>query len=654
MIFTAATYGQQSMDYYGLPSNVYNSRFRLNSFESNADNYNGSKDWELSVSLSGVNDENKSGNINAISFSKRIAEHYLYARYTPGYRQQFIFNSGVKLVIGDDIDVETVLKTHLDYQEKFGFGYSYQLIPELNAGFSFRYFTQEFEEEVPEPFFSDTLNYIATKTETTTSNFWRGDLGITYSPSENFRMSVSSINLFTPEETSTAEIAKNFSIKKTKGFAAQLSLMPFEKITTTAVYESSNSFLLGGNFAADFLGGTFTFGASVFHDKYQHPFIAGVSPFINFSTELYGITFSGVKYLNDRQAPHTVSDLLENGVHNLLNNNFSYDRLTLSINVALSFLPAQSVKFVDVELKNEIYPTLGDVYLNNPFAVARAVNLTDKTISVKPYSFINEINSENVYSPVVNILPYDTTNIPFFTVINPENLKIKRREIAQANFYLTINGGNVEDQFQKPVLVNDLNSWDGNVYNLRYFVKRDLSFANQYSKIIIKEKKSEIESGKYKSEIMNQVKIIFDDFVKKMKYISDPRASVETVQFPQETLQLKGGDCDDLSVCFASLLEGIGIQTAFVDYKNTGGVAHVNLFFNTGLTPEEMSLITNNDNKIVVRKNLDGIDELWIPVETTSLTDFETAWSVAAEMFNREAVENLGLAKGSVVIVDIN
>ena len=122
---------------------------------------------------------------------------------------------------------------------------------------------------------------------------------------------------------------------------------------------------------------------------------------------------------------------------------------------------------------------------------------------------------------------------------------------------------------------------------------------------------------------------------------------------PNETFDVKGGDCDDLSVCFSSMLEGIGIQTAFVDYREPDGISHVNLLVNTGLTPEYSYMITNNDKKYFIRKNITGTEEIWIPVETTSQSNFEKAWEIAAEKFHSEAVNKLGLAKGSVKIIDI-
>ena len=75
--------------------------------------------------------------------------------------------------------------------------------------------------------------------------------------------------------------------------------------------------------------------------------------------------------------------------------------------------------------------------------------------------------------------------------------------------------------------------------------------------------------------------------------------------------------------------------------------------FNTGLSPQQASLISENDTKYFIRKNNYGEDEVWIPIETTSLSDFESAWTIASDKFQSEAINNLGLIKGDVEIVDV-
>jgi hypothetical protein len=116
---------------------------------------------------------------------------------------------------------------------------------------------------------------------------------------------------------------------------------------------------------------------------------------------------------------------------------------------------------------------------------------------------------------------------------------------------------------------------------------------------------------------------------------------------------LKGGDCDDLSVAYASLLESVGVQTALVDYKNNGTLRHVNVLINIELSPSQARLITSNDSKYFIRKNEQGNDQVWIPIETTSLTNFEEAWNIGVKKFNRDAIDELGIAKGNVEIIDV-
>ncbi len=650
MVNSAIIYGQQSLDFFGSSQSGLNSKFRLNSFESNPSNFTASKDWEFSAAFSGVSASAIKTNLFSVSLGKRFGDHYLFARYTPGMVLDFIFNSGVKII--SKVEITPQNKIHFD--EQFGLGYSFRFSPALSGGLSLRYFRQEFQEEQPEPFFSDTLNYIKTTTTISTANFWRGDLGLTYLPCENLSLSLSSINLFVLGENPSAAIDNSYSLRKDKGAIVGIKYQPSTAFGFQFSYETNNSFLAGINIAKNIFGEKFTIGFSAFHDRYQNPFIAGILPVINYSSNLYSVTLSGIKYFSDRSAAQPLSVLRDKGINNLINTPFTTDRVMLSVNFAFSFVHEQLVKFIDVRIPEEIFPTLADKYFIEPFATARVVNVSDKKVMIRPSSIIKNINKEVVYSPSINISAGDTVDVPFYTIIGNSEQQSFKREITQAIFYLNSTNSESDDKLEKPILVNDSNSWDGRVSHLKYFVQRDFDYSSRYSKNVFQANKERIEKNGTDLEIFEKVKILFDGFVKNMVYVSDPRGSVEHVQFPNETISLKGGDCDDLSVCFSSLLESVGIQTAFVDYKKEDGVSHVNLLINTQLRPEQISLITNNDKKILIRKSEQGKDEVWIPLETTSLTNFDTAWSLASDKFNSDAIEHLGLAKNKVQIIDIN
>lgn len=76
-----------------------------------------------------------------------------------------------------------------------------------------------------------------------------------------------------------------------------------------------------------------------------------------------------------------------------------------------------------------------------------------------------------------------------------------------------------------------------------------------------------------------------------IRYVKDVNG-VETLQSPEQTLQMGQGDCDDKSILAASLLESIGFSTRFVAI---------------GFKPRCFS-------HVLVEAKLDG---RWIPVETT-------------------------------------
>ncbi len=60
-----------------------------------------------------------------------------------------------------------------------------------------------------------------------------------------------------------------------------------------------------------------------------------------------------------------------------------------------------------------------------------------------------------------------------------------------------------------------------------------------------------------------QVNALYRHIVENFNYLSDP-VGVELIQSPQETIDIGGGDCEDLSILLISLLENIGIKAYLV------------------------------------------------------------------------------------------
>ncbi len=649
MLLSGIKYGQDKFSLSGGASNCFNTHFDLNGTEGIVSNLSNVKDWEFSFSYGEEFSKETIGNLYSLTLAKRIGNHFFSARYSPGYQKDFLFSSGTHALTGDTIP--TTLKSKIHYEEKFGFGYSFRFLPNFSAGIYFRYFAQEFSQDQLKTYFTDSTTSVNIESDTKNYNFWNGDLGISYSPNQNITLGISTINLFA--QNITDEQDADIRLKRNKGIAFTADYRPTDFLSSSFTFETSSSFIAGANINSNILDGNLSFALRLLHDKYQEPFVAGIVPTVNFSSEYFSVTFSFLKYISDRKKSSSYSDFSKNGIHNIFNNKYSYDKAMLSVNIALNTIEEKRVKFIDVRVMQNIFPALSDIYLDSPFAVAAVLNLTDKPVVVKPSSYIPSVNKEYVQSPPVTISAKDTAEIPFFTIIDEHSSLSGKAEISQATFLLYTESSNPGDEFRKPVLINDYNSWDGKVINLKYFAQSDIEFAQEFAKEILQKNKSFMDTI---PDVLNKfysAKILFDYVIKDLVYVSDPRASVDRVQFPRETIRLKGGDCDDLSVAFACLFESIGIQTAFVDYKSDSAISHVNIMFNTSLTPEQARLITSNDRKYFLRQTAESKDEVWLPIESTSLTNFNLSWEAAAEKFQTDAIDKFGLAKGLVQIVDI-
>jgi len=109
---------------------------------------------------------------------------------------------------------------------------------------------------------------------------------------------------------------------------------------------------------------------------------------------------------------------------------------------------------------------------------------------------------------------------------------------------------------------------------------------------------------------------------------------LDMIQYPAELLSSRSpfGDCDDLSVLYASLLQNAGIPTAMVSSPG-----HIFMMFETNV-PSSQSRILPISLELFVERN----GYLWIPVETTMISSgFVEAWITAAERFKEIRNKNL-------------
>ena len=113
--------------------------------------------------------------------------------------------------------------------------------------------------------------------------------------------------------------------------------------------------------------------------------------------------------------------------------------------------------------------------------------------------------------------------------------------------------------------------------------------------------------------------------------LSQSPEQIDYLQFPRQTMEYGAGDCDDLSILYAAMLESIGVETAFITIPG-----HIYMAFSTDLSPTDAAKQLLDRRDLIVRE-----DRVWIPLEVTERDgDFLKAWQVGAQQWRQYSPED--------------
>jgi hypothetical protein len=98
------------------------------------------------------------------------------------------------------------------------------------------------------------------------------------------------------------------------------------------------------------------------------------------------------------------------------------------------------------------------------------------------------------------------------------------------------------------------------------------------------------------------------------------------------------------------------MNTAFVDVAPPQRLedAHIFMLFDSEIPAAQANSVSDNPKRYVIRKNERGEETVWIPVETTAITEgFEKAWELGAREYFDYVEVGLGAVRGWVHVVDV-
>ncbi len=301
----------------------------------------------------------------------------------------------------------------------------------------------------------------------------------------------------------------------------------------------------------------------------------------------------------------------------------------------------------------DIYPAYYQFYNAYPLALVTIENRIGQSIEVNVICDITRFSERPRETGYLRIPGGETKDIPVTAYWNRNLQQVSNRETAIVDLQIHARtGAEMLKQTSTEIVIHSRNAWNGDVDKLGFFLTPEDQTIRQLNRQV------DITPDSTAFATFERAKALFELLQQhNIRYLPDPNIPFyqdDRVQYAVETLNLGHGDCDDLVILYASLLESVGIHTAFVDVQDPQKeLAHLYLMFDTGLPPQQGKRISSNPKRYVVRKADSGRPSLWIPVETTLIGDsFQAAWKRGAMAYLQQGILRHGLAERWVRIVD--
>ncbi len=303
-----------------------------------------------------------------------------------------------------------------------------------------------------------------------------------------------------------------------------------------------------------------------------------------------------------------------------------------------------NIEFFDVRIE-KIFPILYKYYFNRPVGSATVLNNGDETITDVEIrlSLSQHMDSPSLSGTIEELLPGEKASVELNLLLTGSVLSItegaKLAGELTADYFRGKRPGNDSRTVVVETYHRNAMRWDDDEKIAAFITARDEEI-QRYSRNIaslvrdlgIKGMNGEFQKGLTYLEVMNLAGIAYViDPGNSYKEMSANAFAVDTVQFPRQTIEFRAGDCDDMTVTYTSLLEAVGVETGFITVPG-----HIYSAFKINMNKAEAARTFSTPEKFIY---ID--EEVWVPVETTALTEgFLKAWEMGADQWYRHAENN--------------
>ena len=314
--------------------------------------------------------------------------------------------------------------------------------------------------------------------------------------------------------------------------------------------------------------------------------------------------------------------------------------LGIKYNFSKGLLSRSSLNVENYEV-SPLFPVFYSRYEDNNFGNIRFKNnekndITDVTVSVFIEQFMSVPNTVATYE---RIGQSEEFSVELSAFLNENILNQLQNQLSDAVISVSYRNLGVLTEFSHTVSLQTLTrnsmSWEDD-RSAAAFVSAKDGAVQRFAKRIalaLKDKTGTYPNGQYAEAVFKVLKAYG------INYVIDPAsaftdnvgtASIDFLQFPYQTLLYHGGDCDDLSILNCSLLEALGVSTAFITIPG-----HIYMAYDSGVP------LDSADSRLGRGKYISAEGKAWIPVEITVPQDsYALALSLGIKQWNKYPEEH--------------
>jgi hypothetical protein len=623
----------------------------------NAAGLTGIRDWDFyAASYSGTSSSTSGFVFHSLGLGRRFYETEAAAlEFSPGSELNFVLPA--RLSVGEG-NTPMSDERRFGYQDPLTAGYAHRFSTVLSAGVSIRYRTEEVTDTRISLVPGDTIALVPVTTQSTQEGReFAGDLALLWRPDERLTMGGVVRNLFWLSESALPDSLSQYALPHGAALEVSFGYRPFPSWVWTLGGSTNGTGAVGQEWLP---GAGLAFRTAAYAGRGESPFVYAIGVSAGWSYEFLELE-AAYQYHTGASAGKgnlTEGDVDVQRITSLDINPYGDNRVSFSIHAMFGNVRESMARIEGVELYRAVYPSSFEVFAYRPIGKARIRNISSRPIRARASFFVEKFMDAPTESQPVTIEPGAVQEIELTAVFNERMKTVTSETVSEGKVFVSATPAETyDDHRQVNVVIRGRNDWDGAVESLRFFVKPDDPDVLRATRDMLLQNSEALADISPAMASFLKARIIVNSFAGKLMYVHDPKLTADYVQYPAETLRLRGGDCDDMSVCFSSLLSSVGISTAFVDVvpPKAPENSHIYLLFDTGLDPRYGSSISENPKRYVVRRNKVGAESIWIPLETTVVgKGFDQSWASGAQNYFDDVEVGLGLAKGWVRIVDVN